>query len=91
MSKVSRRVCAVSDCTKPNYSKGYCQQHYQRWRVTGDPLKTPKMAGLTNPPPRTPRTCSVEGCERDHAAHGLCLMHFKREQRGYHNPTSTLR
>lgn len=82
MSKLSR-PCNVDDCPKPHYAKGYCQQHYQRARVTGDPLKTPKMAGMTNPVPPPPRLCSVSGCDRPHSARGLCSMHFRRQRNGF--------
>lgn len=33
-----KNTCAVSDCTALAYCRGWCQKHYQRWRVHGDPL-----------------------------------------------------
>ncbi len=32
--------CAVSDCEKPEHSRGWCCLHLNRWRRTGDPLVT---------------------------------------------------
>lgn len=29
--------CAVENCTRQLYARGYCNMHWQRWRKTGDP------------------------------------------------------
>lgn len=34
------RVCSVADCSGAFKCKGFCEKHYQRFRKTGDPLKT---------------------------------------------------
>lgn len=34
--------CAVDGCVKPRRKRGWCDNHYQRWRTTGDPLTPPK-------------------------------------------------
>jgi len=38
------RLCLIPDCGKPHYGRGWCNAHYQRWWVHGDPLagSTPK-------------------------------------------------
>jgi hypothetical protein len=46
-------VCPVEGCGKPLHGARYCNTHYRRWRVTGDPLKTssgnrPAGAGTPN-------------------------------------------
>lgn len=30
--------CTVEGCVKPHNAKGYCREHYARWRQHGDPL-----------------------------------------------------
>lgn len=32
------RLCSVQDCGKPASSRGWCKNHWQRWRRYGDPL-----------------------------------------------------
>ncbi len=32
------RLCSVEGCTEKHDAKGYCHQHYKRWRLHGDPL-----------------------------------------------------
>lgn len=36
-----RRICSVKDCGKYHKAKGYCTNHYNRWRAWGDPLHVP--------------------------------------------------
>jgi hypothetical protein len=31
------RLCSLSGCGKPLYSKGFCQTHYDKWHRYGDP------------------------------------------------------
>lgn len=61
------KICAVPDCGKPSYVRGWCTVHYQRWKKTGDPLKGgwPRRA-----------ICETEGCERKVFARGLCSTHY---------------
>lgn len=33
-----RRECLVDDCTLVHYGKGYCRNHFYRWKTYGDPL-----------------------------------------------------
>lgn len=32
------RVCAIDGCRKSIVARGWCSQHYQRWKSNGDPL-----------------------------------------------------
>lgn len=57
-------------CGKPQKGLGYCDLHYQRFKRTGDPLKT-----LT--PPR--KACSICGIPAH--AKGLCLRHYMQAKR----------
>jgi hypothetical protein len=34
---VARRVCVVDGCGAPVRARGYCNTHYRRWQVHGDP------------------------------------------------------
>lgn len=39
---MSKRNCSVPDCERKYAAKGYCNLHYNRWRIHGDPLKSMK-------------------------------------------------
>lgn len=67
------KTCTVPECVKPSRSRGYCQAHYSRWRLYGDP-----NAGA---PPRTStdgRICEVPRCQTTVRCKGLCQMHYAR-------------
>ena len=32
------RICSIPECGKPNETRGYCENHYRRLRIHGDPL-----------------------------------------------------
>jgi hypothetical protein len=67
--------CAVDDCAKPAFARGYCNSHLQRLQRHGDPL-----GGGTYRSRRSP-TCSVEGCEGKQLARGYCQKHYLRVYR----------
>lgn len=35
----SPRLCSIEDCGKPARTRGWCQKHYDRWWIHGDPMK----------------------------------------------------
>lgn len=35
------KPCAILECPKPHFSRGYCKPHYRKWRRWGDPLFEP--------------------------------------------------
>lgn len=39
---MSNRTCSVADCERKHAAKGYCQLHWKRWSIHGDPLKSMK-------------------------------------------------
>lgn len=39
---MTKRTCSVPDCERPHAAKGYCQLHWNRVRIHGDPLVTMK-------------------------------------------------
>lgn len=65
------RICAVPDCGKKHYSKGFCVAHLRKVEKYGDPL-----AGGTNLPRGQP--CIVNGCTKPSVRRGYCAMHNKR-------------
>jgi hypothetical protein len=71
---MSRTVCSVEGCEKPQVARGYCATHYARWRHWGNPLQPPVRA------PR-PTACVVEGCGKRVSARGMCDMHLWRLKR----------
>lgn len=39
---LSERSCEIATCQRPHLARGYCTQHYQRWKKTGD-AETPSI------------------------------------------------
>lgn len=68
--------CAVVGCAGftggPGTAKGYCERHYRKFRLYGDPH-------VSAMPPRT--TCSQEGCDSLCIGRGLCELHYHRLKR----------
>lgn len=55
----------------------WCDQHYQRWRLYGDP-EAPKLNGR--------KVCVFPGCGRPNSTRGYCGMHHQRIKK-YGDPT----
>lgn len=68
---MSDKVCAVPECGKRAICKGFCDKHYRRNKLYGDPLAVS----------RPPRECSVDGCDLRARAKGMCTMHYQRAKR----------
>jgi hypothetical protein len=62
--------CAIEDCAAPSRKRGWCEKHYQRWRVHGDVT----FVSVT-------KICSVDGCMNKHASKGYCASHYQRWRR----------
>lgn len=49
------RFCDVKGCGKPHVARGWCETHYKRWQIHGDPnhveprIDPPVMHGAANP------------------------------------------
>lgn len=67
--------CSILDCEKKVVARGWCDKHYKRWQINGDPLYTEKPID---------RICSVEGCDNKHRSIGLCSKHERRFRRNGH-------
>lgn len=64
--------CNVKDCKEPKRAKGYCANHYTKFKKWGDPLAGPgsgRKIVYTH--------CMVEKCGKKHTAIGLCQSHYR--------------
>jgi len=69
-------TCSIEECPNSAHSRGWCQRHYGRWRLYGDPVAPRKPRAR---PPRKPRPqCSIDGCARPSRARGWCAWHYDR-------------
>lgn len=85
-SSLSAKTCSVEGCNKPHLARGYCNQHYWRWRVYRDPTKKRYST------PAEPILCSVPKCDRVIDSRGLCSMHYQRfRKRGTTEPNTLAR
>lgn len=83
--------CLVNGCTESHDSKGYCSNHYYRWRRYGDPLvqhRAKKGAGSVTPSgyrkvtlPKEPRPCTLQECGQKYYAKGLCQFHYNQDRK----------
>lgn len=68
-----KATCSIRGCKGKVRARGWCEKHYRRWRVHGDPLTVIPFGSK----PKN-RICVVEGCDRPHSALGWCQMHRLR-------------
>ena len=45
---MTTRICSETDCGKPHFARGYCQDHYTRWRMAHNPKRC-EVAGCDRP------------------------------------------
>lgn len=69
------RLCSIPDCSKPHYGRGVCNQHYQRWRSTGE------FGAYIQPRKPKPATCAVDDCSNKTICRGFCEKHYSRLRR----------
>jgi hypothetical protein len=72
-----KKTCTISDCTNPYYARGWCHNHYERWRRNSDPL----VEARRGRPPVGRAVCTIDGCDRLVNGHGYCKMHYARWRR----------
>lgn len=75
MRAARRQQCAADDCDAWAISRGYCDKHYRRVLVHGDP--TVRLTGGN--PPQGP--CRIEECDGKSIAWNLCSLHYHRWKR----------
>lgn len=69
-------MCNVENCQKRITAKGYCDSHYRKYRLYGNPLHlTPRAKALTV------IGCQVDDCDKPKKANGYCAMHDNRLRR----------
>lgn len=67
---MGKSLCAVEDCDKRAFGRGWCSMHYYRWLKHGD-LNYERVYI------RKPRAvCSVDGCTRLVTGRGWCATHY---------------
>ena len=47
MRKSLLKQCSFGDCLKPQWARGWCQAHYRRWKLYGDPAILLTTHGLS--------------------------------------------
>ena len=67
-----KKICKVDGCEKQSLARGWCQRHYDSWRLRGDPMAASKVERSAN------RTCIAENCTRKATKRGLCDKHYRR-------------
>lgn len=67
------KPCSVEECPTPATYKDFCQKHYKRNKLHGDP----RIRGRKGPLPKG-RQCCLEDCTQPHRAQGYCTKHYKR-------------
>jgi hypothetical protein len=61
--------CSVEDCGKPVDARGFCSNHWYRWKKHGSPTAGRPFGTVG---------CVVAGCSNPHLAQGYCNLHYKR-------------
>lgn len=65
------RTCSVDGCGRTGQlRRGWCDSHYQRWRLTG----SPELAGKS----WTNSICSIEGCTSRACSRSMCRSHYMK-------------
>ena len=65
--------CGVEGCEQPRRGKGYCANHYQKFKKYGNPLAGPGSGRF-----KVFEFCTIEGCDKKHTSQGMCQMHYRR-------------
>ena len=68
---MSARVCSAEGCGRPHLARGWCSNHYERWRLYGDALAVQRF--------RTPAEAFAARTERQ----GDCLIWTGAKTGGY--------
>jgi len=68
-------ICSIEGCGKPHSAKGYCRNHYRRWKAHGDPFGGRIYAQ------KEKTICIIPGCGMPSKGRGWCNSHYTRWRR----------
>lgn len=80
-------TCSIEGCVRPRKSRGWCNAHYERWRIHGDPAPA-KEVGYVHA--QGDGVCEVDDCIKPAKSRGWCAMHYWRWKK-HGDPLATLR
>lgn len=69
------KLCTVAKCNRPNWGRGFCNLHYQRWYKYGDPNVRKNRAWEGS--------CTVCGRKRVSPVSRLCREHMREKSQAY--------
>lgn len=69
--------CSIQDCPQPHLARGWCNLHYRRWRVTGDPLAKRPM------PPRKRMLATIRFWAKVNKTKTCWFWLGARDRKGY--------
>lgn len=69
------RLCSIPNCGKPHYAHGVCNQHYQKWRSTGE------FGAYIQARKPKPTICAEPDCASEAHCRGFCKKHYSRVRR----------
>lgn len=61
------KICKLEKCNNKYLAQGYCNKHYKRFKLYGDPLI------LIND---GTKGCKIEECDNKHHSKGFCRSHY---------------
>ncbi len=68
-NRKKNKLCTVIGCDGPEYVKGYCTRHYNKFLKYGDPEGSFDFVNKG-------KTCSIPTCEKKAHAKGCCKKHY---------------
>ena len=72
------KTCSIDKCDNTHRAKGYCANHYKRYRRWGNPLTEGRMGREVQYETCTIITQDNRKCLKPHTAKGMCQMHYRR-------------
>jgi len=61
------KSCSIEGCHEKHKGHGFCNKHYQRYKLHGNPIKL-----------STKKSCSIIDCKNKYLAKGFCNKHYLR-------------
>lgn len=67
------KLCEIDGCSRPRRKRNWCETHYSRFRVHGDPMKGARTIQASE--------CIYAGCSTKPLAKNLCRKHYYRSKK----------